>query len=305
MTSRLLRAGSRVAAVLLATLPAAACGPKLLNALVPEDGYRVERDLAYGDDPRQRLDVYVPDGLAGPAPVALFFYGGRWQAGDKDQFQFVGQALASRGFVTVIPDYRRHPEVGFPRFVEDGAAAIAWVRDHGAELGGDPEAIHLLGHSAGAHIAALLALDHDYLAAAGVAPDAIRSFVGLAGPYDFLPLDDPTLELIFAVEDLAATQPITFAGHARAAGAAAARRRRPDGAAGQQRASRRGPRGRRQPRRAQALPGPGPCRPAGRAGRPAALAGAGAGRRQRLPARDLARTPRRATGLTRFRRGLS
>jgi acetyl esterase/lipase len=212
MTSRLLRAGSRVAAVLLATLPAAACGPKLLNVLVPGDGYRVERDLAYGDDPRQRLDVYVPDGLAGPAPVALFFYGGRWQAGAKDQFHFVGQALASRGFVTVIPDYRRHPEAGFPRFVEDGAAAAAWVRGHGAELGADPGAIHLLGHSAGAHIAALLALDRDYLAAAGVAPDAIRSFVGLAGPYDFLPLDDPTLELIFAVDDLAATQPITFAG---------------------------------------------------------------------------------------------
>jgi acetyl esterase/lipase len=142
----------------------------------------------------------------------LFLYGGRWQGGDKGQFRFVGQALASRGFVTVIPDYRRYPEVGFPLFIEDGAAAAAWVRDHGGEHGGDAGAVHLIGHSAGAHIAALLALDRSYLAAAGVPPDAIRSFVGLAGPYDFLPLDDPTLELIFAVDDLAATQPITFAG---------------------------------------------------------------------------------------------
>jgi acetyl esterase/lipase len=211
MTSRLLRAGSRLAAAVLLALPAAGCGPRLLNALVPGDGYRVEHDLPYGDDPRQRLDLYLPDRLAGRAPVVVFFYGGRWEAGDKGQFQFVGQALASRGFVAVIPDYRRYPAVRFPRFVEDGAAAVAWVRDNVGEFGGDAGSIHLMGHSAGAHIAALLALDHDYLAAAGVAPGAITSLIGLAGPYDFLPLDDPTLEAIFAVEDIAATQPITFA----------------------------------------------------------------------------------------------
>jgi acetyl esterase/lipase len=211
MTSRLMRAGSRLAAAVLLAVPAAGCGPRLLNALVPDDGYRLEGDRAYGDDPRQRLDVYVPDGRAGPAPVVVFFYGGRWETGDKGQFQFVGQALAARGFVTVIPDYRRYPDVRFPRFVEDGAAAVAWIRDNIGGFGGDAGSIHLMGHSAGAHIAALLALDHDYLAAAGVAPEAVTSLVGLAGPYDFLPLDDPTLEEIFAVADMAATQPITFA----------------------------------------------------------------------------------------------
>jgi len=211
MTSRLMRAGSRLAAALLVALPTAGCGPALLNALVPDGGYRLERDLAYGDLTRQRLDVYLPDGLAGPAPVVVFLYGGRWEAGDKSEFRFVGQALASRGFVAVIPDYRRYPEVRFPTFVEDGAAAVAWVQSNIAGLGGDPDLLHLAGHSAGAHIAALLALDHHYLADAGVERGAIASFVGLAGPYDFLPLDDPTLEEIFAVEDMPATQPITFA----------------------------------------------------------------------------------------------
>lgn len=128
MTNRLTRACSRLAATLLLVLPAAGCGPALHNALVPERGYRVERDLACGASPRQRLDVYVPDGLADSAPVVVFFYGGSWQTSSKEQFRFVRQALASRGFVAVIPDYRLYPEVRFPSFVEDGAAALAWVR---------------------------------------------------------------------------------------------------------------------------------------------------------------------------------
>ena len=172
IASRLLRAGPRLAAALLVALPTGGCGQKLLNALVPDGGYRLERDLAYGELPRQRLDVYVPDGLAGPAPVVVFFYGGRWEVGNKGDFRFVGQALAARGLIAVIPDYRRYPEVRFPAFVADGAAAVAWVRDNIAGLGGDPGSLHLMGHSAGAHIAALLALDHRYLAAAGVDRDA-------------------------------------------------------------------------------------------------------------------------------------
>ena len=211
ITRHLMRASARVAAALLVSLSSSGCGPRLLHALVPDGGYRLERDLAYGDLPRQRLDAYLPDGLAGPAPVVVFFYGGRWEAGAKGEFRFVGQALASRGFVAVIPDYRRYPAVRFPTFVEDGAAAVAWVRSNIGELGGDPGSLHLAGHSAGAHVAALLALDHRYLADVGVDREAVTSFVGLAGPYDFLPLDDPTLEEIFAVEDMATTQPITFA----------------------------------------------------------------------------------------------
>ena len=111
-----------------------------------------------------------------------------------------------------IPDYRLYPEVRFPTFVADGAAAVAWVRRNVGGFGGAPRQIHLMGHSAGAHIAALLALDRRYLAAAGVEPGTLESFVGLAGPYDFLPLTDATLKRILAADDMAATQPITFAG---------------------------------------------------------------------------------------------
>lgn len=190
---------------------AAGCGPaQILNTLVPSDGYRVERDLAYGDGARRRLDVYVPDGLEGPADVVVFFYGGGWDSGSKASYRFVGQALSSRGFVAVIPDYRLYPEVRFPAFVEDGAQAVAWVRDHIARFGGKPEPLHLMGHSAGAHIAAVLALDHHYLDDAGIDRRAVGSLIGLAGPYDFLPLSSPKLKRIFAVDDLKVTQPITF-----------------------------------------------------------------------------------------------
>ena len=209
---RLIQAISPLALALIVGLPIAACGPAaLLNALVPDDGYRVERDLAYGDAARQRLDLYLPGAVVAPAPVVVFFYGGRWVAGSKTDYRFVGEALAARGFVVVIPDYRLYPEVRFPTFVEDGAAAVAWVRRNIGRFGGEPWQIHLMGHSAGAHIAALLALDRRYLAAAGVEPGTLESFVGLAGPYDFLPLTDATVKRIFAADDLAATQPITFA----------------------------------------------------------------------------------------------
>jgi acetyl esterase/lipase len=209
---RLTQAISRLALALLVGLPIAGCGPAaLLNALVPDNGYRVERDLAYGDAARQRLDLYLPGEAVASAPVVVFFYGGRWEAGSKADYRFVGEALAARGFVVVIPDYRLYPEVRFPTFVEDGAAAVAWVRRNIGRFGGEPWQIHLMGHSAGAHIAALLALDRRYLAAAGVEPGTLESFVGLAGPYDFLPLSDATLQRIFAADDMAATQPITFA----------------------------------------------------------------------------------------------
>jgi acetyl esterase/lipase len=136
---RLIRATARLALALIGGLPIAGCGPAaLLNALVPDDGYRVERDLAYGPAARQRLDLYLPSEVVAPAPVVVFFYGGRWEAGSKADYRFVGQALASRGFVVVIPDYRLYPEVRFPTFVEDGAAAVAWVRRNVDRFGGEP-----------------------------------------------------------------------------------------------------------------------------------------------------------------------
>jgi acetyl esterase/lipase len=155
-----------------------------LDALVPADGYRADLDLPYGAGPRRRLDVYRPAlAAAPPAPVLVFFYGGNWQTGARGRYRFVGQSFASRGCVTVVPDYRLFPEARYPGFVEDGAAAIAWVAASIARFGGDPRRIVAIGHSAGAHIALMLALNPAF----GLARGALAAAVGLAGPYDFEP----------------------------------------------------------------------------------------------------------------------
>src|SRR5687767_6774876 len=117
----------------------AACSPLgLVNALVPSNGYRATSGIRYGTGPRQSLDVYRPETRPERAPVVVFFYGGNWNSGERESYRFVGEALASQGFVTVIPDYRLYPEVRFPDFLADCAAAVRWTSDHAAEHGGDP-----------------------------------------------------------------------------------------------------------------------------------------------------------------------
>jgi acetyl esterase/lipase len=202
---------------LLAALPfLTACTPSLgaFDALAPRDpgAARVARDVAYGEGPRRRLDVYAPNVRQEALPVIVFIYGGSWDSGDKDDYQFLGTALASRGFVTVLPDYRLVPEVRFPAFIEDCAAAVRWTSDHVSEYGGDPRRIVLVGHSAGAYNAIMLALDAHYLRDAGVQASAIRGAAGLAGPYDFFPFDVPATQNAFGqVADPDVTQPILFA----------------------------------------------------------------------------------------------
>ena len=147
------------------------------------------------------------------APVVVFIYGGGWKDGDKSDYRFVGAALAARGYLTVIPDYRLYPAVRFPAFLQDNATAVAWTKANIARYGGDPDRIFLMGHSAGAYNVAMLTLDKQWLAAKAVDADHdIAGMIGLAGPYDFLPLHDPELETIFApAGDLRLSQPITFA----------------------------------------------------------------------------------------------
>lgn len=202
---------------LLAAFPfLAGCTPSLgtFDALAPRDrgAQRIARDMAYGDGPRRTLDVYAPTEGGQPLPVIVFIYGGSWRSGDKDDYEFLGNALASRGFVTIVPDYRLVPDVQFPAFLEDCAAALKWVTDHVAEHGGDPNRIVLAGHSAGAYNAVMLALASDYLSAAGVDAGAIRGAIGLAGPYDFLPFDvDATRDAFGQAPDPQITQPVHFA----------------------------------------------------------------------------------------------
>jgi acetyl esterase/lipase len=214
---------TRVLAVLASLLGLAllaagltACSPlALFDAIGPRDqgGRLALRNAAYGSHARQRLDVFTPVAATGGAPVLVFFYGGSWKNGTKEDYAFVGQALAAQGFVTVLPDYRLYPEVRFPDFLDDGAEAIAWVRDNIAQYGGDPRRIVLAGHSAGAYNAVMLGVDPRYLRRAGVDPKTVRAVAGLSGPYDFLPLDAGTATEVFGrAPDRAATQPVTFAG---------------------------------------------------------------------------------------------
>ena len=185
----------------------------VLNALVWPLGWRRATGVAYGADPRQRLDIYRPDtDVDTKAPVVMFLYGGSWEEGSRAMYLFVGAALAARGFVVVIPDYRVWPQVGFPDFLVDNAAALRWTKDNAAQHGGDPSRLLLLGHSAGAYNAAMLALDPRWLATAGLSPTILSGMIGLAGPYDFLPITDPTIQRIFGPRDQwPATQPITYA----------------------------------------------------------------------------------------------
>ena len=168
-------------------------------------------DVAYGDGARHRLDVFHPRRADG-APVIVFFYGGRWESGDKAMYRFVAATLAVRGYVVVVPDYRLYPQVRFPEFLADAARALRWTRDNAASFGGDPARLFTMGHSAGAYIAAMLALDGQWLNAVGLeAESTVAGVIGLAGPYDFMPVRDPVLVDIFGGNDEPHTQPIAFA----------------------------------------------------------------------------------------------
>jgi acetyl esterase/lipase len=231
---------ARAGVLTLAAYSAACTSAAFMIANVPATfgPYTRTTDIPYGSEKRQRLDVYVPAG-AGPdqssasafsgntqagalvrtgaaggrgslRPVVIFWYGGSWQSGSKSSYKFVGAALAERGFVAVLPDYRLYPKVKWPSFVNDASQAVAWVQQHAPEFGGDPRNIVLMGHSAGAHTAAFLALRPDFLTQAGAHPEWIRGLVGLAGPYALAP-NTRALRTIFG-RPYAATdwQPVRF-----------------------------------------------------------------------------------------------
>jgi acetyl esterase/lipase len=162
----------------------------------------------------QTLDVWRPTAAAasGSLPVLIFFYGGGWVNGDRAAYAFAARAFAEAGFVVVVPDYRKVPGVRFPAFVQDGAQAVRWTRDHVARFGGDPRRIALAGHSAGAYNAIMLALDPRWLRAEGVNPRIVRAAIGLCGPYDFYPFDKKrSIDAMQGVASPELTQPIYFA----------------------------------------------------------------------------------------------
>lgn len=149
----------------------------------PPDGVSLDANLAYGDHDLQRLDLYVPN-AAGPHPLLIMIHGGGWRIGDKATLNCgAGKAAfaAERGWALASINYRLTPEVQHPAHVQDVAAAIAWLRRHGSEYGVDPETIVLMGHSAGAHLAALVATDPTYLAAHNASLDMLGGVILLDG----------------------------------------------------------------------------------------------------------------------------
>jgi acetyl esterase/lipase len=180
----------------------AACSPlSVVNAVSPGGAVQATSALRYGTDPRNTLDVYRPAAGVHDAPVIVFFFGGNWVSGKRQDYAFVGRALAARGFVVVIPDYRLYPQVRYPAFLDDGAAAVVWTVREIASHGGNPKNIFLMGHSAGAYNAAMLALDPRWLEHQGMTRSMLRGWIGLAGPYDFLPVQNPTTQPVFNAPD--------------------------------------------------------------------------------------------------------
>lgn len=182
-----------------------------VNTLSSDTGVAVHSNIVFDPAHRLALDVYAPLD-AHDLPVVVFFHGGNWQSGKRQWYRWMGETLARHGLVVAIPDYRKYPQVRLDGFMSDASHAVAWVHAHAAEFGGQPRSLFLMGHSAGAHIAALLASDGRWLAPAGLCPRQLAGFIGLAGPYDFLPLSEPAYIGMFGAtpQAQARSQPVNF-----------------------------------------------------------------------------------------------
>lgn len=211
---------------LLAAL-AGCSATQAINALVPSDTYRITPGVAYGPQARQLLDVYQPKGEPpeGGFPVVVFFYGGTWHMGERAQYRFMGEALAAKGMVAMVADYRLYPQVAYPDFLPDCAKAVAYALSESARFSGNPRRVVVMGHSAGAYNAAMIALDPRWLGQQGRRVSELAGWVGLAGPYDFIPIIDPQTRETFGhpnvplesqpIQHVSAKAPRTFLGVAK------------------------------------------------------------------------------------------
>ena len=218
----MLRTPVAIVSLILLVVAIAGCSPLgMLNGLTPTATYIAATGIEYGADPREKLDVYQPrprtdaqtprDGY----PVVVFFYGGTWVSGDRSDYKFIGEALAAQGIVTIVADYRLYPQIRYPDFLTDCARAVAWVQREVAHYGGNARRLYVMGHSSGAYNAAMLALDPRWLAAVGLSPSALAGWIGLAGPYDFLPMTNVEAQPVFYHPDYpAGSQPMDYASKA-------------------------------------------------------------------------------------------
>ena len=182
--------------VALATQSAQALSPlAIVNGITSSGGVGVSKDILYGDEPSQDLDVYYPKPLAqamktqsaitNSYPMVVFVHGGSWESGSKEQYAFVGQSLAQAGYVTAVINYRKAPDHVYPDYVKDAAQAIAWSINNAVSLHADPARLAVMGHSAGAFNAVAAVANEDFLAPYGVKPTDIATVVGIAGPYSY------------------------------------------------------------------------------------------------------------------------
>ncbi len=205
---------SRFVVAFMACLSSACTPVKVLNSLVPETSYELVSAIEYGANARQQLDIYRPktaEKSAALKKVIIFYYGGNWDSGERADYKFVAEALTSQGFIVVIPDFRLYPEVLFPGLMADPATAAKWVKANINQYGGDANKVFLAGHSSGAHLVVMMAINPEYLAQASLKPNDFAGVIGLAGPYDFLPLKSDRLKVIFGSDaEQWKSQPINF-----------------------------------------------------------------------------------------------
>ncbi|MFA1287963.1 alpha/beta hydrolase [Xanthomonas axonopodis pv. nakataecorchori] len=206
----------RPAILLLGSLTMTACSSVFfggINAASSRSGIVEHRDQVFDSAHGLALDVYQPRGAV-DAPVVVFFYGGTWKRGSRANYRWVGRALARQGVVAMVTNYRKYPQVGLHGFMSDAAGATAWSYRHAHEYGGNPNRLAVMGHSAGAHMAALLGTDARWLQAQGLKPHQLCGVVGLAGPYDFMPMTDSELVEIFGDAPAAQrqSQPVRYVG---------------------------------------------------------------------------------------------
>ncbi|MBB4634122.1 alpha/beta hydrolase [Longimicrobium terrae] len=208
---RSISAAARAMGVGAMLLGAAGCSVRgMAEAVFVGDHFTRTADVAYGADPRLKLDVYRPKRVRPGAPVVVWLYGGRWQEGSKRDYRLLADGMTRRGWIVIVPDYRLYPSVTFPAWIQDGAQSVRWARDHARELGADPANLFVMGHSAGAHTVALLALDEHWLRDAGLPANAVRGFVALAGPVATTWTDVDVQALMGPREGWPATYPLTL-----------------------------------------------------------------------------------------------
>ena len=177
-------------------------GLRVINALARSGRYRVYTDVPYGADDRNRLDYYIrTDTAEDPVharPLVLFFYGGNWQSGRRQDYRFVADTLCKMGCDVIVPDYRLYPEVRFSGIIDDVSLAATWLFQNKQIDPGRP--IFIMGHSAGAQLGSLLCLNQALLSHIDAVERRIAGFIGLSGPYDFYPYTEESHWDLFSPE---------------------------------------------------------------------------------------------------------